>query len=445
MQVNIDVQFTDKQMSIYNEFMSNETITEYLYGGAAGSGKTFLLCALITILCLQYPGTRYALCRARLTTLKKTTVLSLLALLNDWGKDYTGDFYTYNQQQNFIEFFNGSTIYLFELFDNPSDPEFSRLGGVEISAAFIDEAGELQSVKGYNILKTRIRYKLKESLKSPKIFCTTNPSKNFLYTNFYKPNSDNTLKSNRLFVQALPNDNPFLDKNYIKSLEDTDPITVQRLLFGRWEYSDTETAMISYNKIINIFTDQKPVLNKTPGTMYLSCDVARLGADKSVLCLWQGLQVVEIFEYSKTTLDVITAKIKDIMIEHNIPVRNIVIDTDGLGAGVKDHIRGSVAFHNGAKSVQHFNKKTECYYKLADLINNDQISIYTRDVRVRESITEELEQLQYQDSNDNKLKMISKDDVKSVLGRSPDYSDSLMMMMHFHLERKKLSFSSFSS
>jgi len=37
--------------------------------------------------------------------------------------------------------------------------------------------------------------------------------------------------------------------------------------------------------------------------------------------------------------------------------------------------------------------------------------------------------------NDGKLSIIKKDDIKSKIGRSPDYSDAIMMRMYYELDK----------
>ena len=81
------------------------------------------------------------------------------------------------------------------------------------------------------------------------------------------------------------------------------------------------------------------------------------------------------------------------------------------------------------------NLKTQCYYKLADLINKAQIGIECTDVNVKNNIIEELEQVRMKDADkDNKLQMIPKDTVKAIIGRSPDYSDALAMRCYYEID-----------
>ena len=72
---------------------------------------------------------------------------------------------------------------------------------------------------------------------------------------------------------------------------------------------------------------------------------------------------------------------------------------------------------------------------MADQINKGQIGVSCSDVNVKNYITEELEQVRTKDADkDNKLQIIPKDTVKSILGRSPDYADALAMRMFYEID-----------
>jgi len=56
----------------------------------------------------------------------------------------------------------------------------------------------------------------------------------------------------------------------------------------------------------------------------------------------------------------------------------------------------------------------------------------------KDQIIEELEQVKRHNiDKDGKLAVIPKEKVKELLGRSPDFSDALMMRMYFELEPKQ--------
>jgi hypothetical protein len=82
------------------------------------------------------------------------------------------------------------------------------------------------------------------------------------------------------------------------------------------------------------------------------------------------------------------------------------------------------------------NFKTQCAYLLAEYITNHKIAITEQDENYKLQLVEELEQLKTKDADkDGKLKIIPKEEVKSIIGRSPDYADCLLMRMYFELKK----------
>src|SRR3990167_2006212 len=250
---------SQKQLQAFN-YLTDSVTTELLYGGGAGGGKSYLGCVWLIYCCLAYPETRYLMGRAVLKTLKDSTLLTFFQACKRFGLQKDID-YKYNYIQGVITFLKtGSEIYLKDLASYPSDPEFDELGSTEYTGAFVDEASQV-SHKAYQIVMSRLRYKLDEYGLVPKILTATNPTKNFLYAEFYGPNRDGSLLPYKKFIQALVNDNPYISKHYVENLKQLNEQSKQRLLFGNWEYDDDPTRLFEYEKILDIFTNEKPTLN----------------------------------------------------------------------------------------------------------------------------------------------------------------------------------------
>ena len=117
----------------------------------------------------------------------------------------------------------------------------------------------------------------------------------------------------------------------------------------------------------------------------------------------------------------------------------MVADSDGLGAYLESYIRGIVEFHNGGSAFdkQYANLKTECAYKLAEVVNNKLMRVICTKEQ-EEKIKEELGVLKAVDvDNDTgKKNIISKDLMKQLLGCSPDYLDMLNMGMYHSVAPK---------
>ena len=427
--MEINPEFTPKQKECLKYLLDDKT-KEVLFGGAAGGGKSWIGCSYLITMCLTYPKTRYLMGRSKLDALKKTTLNTFFEVCTAWNLKALKD-YTFNGSSNVITFYNGSEIILKDLFLYPSDRNFDSLGSLEITGAFIDEANQITE-KAKNVVASRLRYKLDENGLIPKMLMTCNPAKNWVYSEYYRPAQDNTIKPYRKFIQSLVIDNTYISKHYETQLSQLDELSKQRLLFGNWEYDATEDSLIDYNSILNMFTQKG-----TSGEKYISCDVARFGSDKTVIMYWEGLHLKYIKTILKSAVNDVVDEIKKLQQENSVPLTNIIVDEDGVGGGVKDYLRckGFVNNSKPLKGENYQNLKTQCYYKLADLINKGQLGISCSVVSVKNEITEELEQVRMKDADkDSKLMIIPKDVVKSVLGRSPDYADALAMRVYYEID-----------
>jgi len=419
-------------------YLKDKTTTEVLYGGAAGGGKTSFGDIWLIEQSQKYAGSRWLMGRSKLKTLKETT---LNTFFDEAKKLGVTDQFSFNSQSNIIYWNNGSEIILKDLFLYPSDPEFDSLGSLEITGAFIDECNQI-SYKAWQIVKSRIRYKLNEFGLIPKQLGTCNPAKNWTYREFYKPNKDGSIKEYRKFIQALPTDNPFLPKSYLDSLLELDNSSMQRLYYGNWDYDDNPYALFDYSDILNMFTNS---FVEPTGKKYLTADIAYEGSDLFVIGIWDGLVLQKIVAIDKIDETLVSKKIHDLRIENFVPISNVIYDADGLKRFVREsavsgHLNGANEFHNNGKAVKvegkpenFFNLKAQCYYELAEQVKNNKIYIECKEYR--KQIIEELEQIcKLPLTDDGKIRLEKKDDLKERLRRSPDFADMLMMRMWFELK-----------
>jgi hypothetical protein len=427
--LTIDAKFTYTQEQAI-EYLFDKQTTEILFGGAAGGGKSWVGCAWIIIVCLKYAGTRYLMGRSKLDALKKTTLNTFFEVCQHWNI-IADKHYNFNASTNIIKFYNGSEIILKDLFLYPSDRNFDSLGSLEITGAFIDEANQITE-KAKNIVASRLRYKLDKYNIIPKLLMTCNPAKNWVYTQYYKPAKDGTIKKHRRFIQSLVDDNEYISKFYKTQLETLDELSKQRLLFGNWEYDVSDDSLCNYDAIVRLF-DQQGI----DGEKYITCDVARFGNDKTIIMLWKGLHITKVRTLLKSAINDVVEQIKQIQQQEQVKLSNIIVDEDGVGGGVKDYLRcrGFVNNSRPIKKENYQNLKTQCYYKLASMINTAQIGISMNDVNIKQTMIEELEQIRSKDQDkDNKLQIVPKETVKAILGRSPDYADAMAMRMYYEID-----------
>ena len=429
MELNINPEYTRTQSQAIKYLFDDKT-NDILFGGGAGGGKTFVGVSFLIIMCIKYPETRYLMGRSKLDNLKKTTLLTFFEVCKMWNI-ISGKHYNFNASSNIITFWNGSEIMLKDLFHYPADPNYDSLGSLEITGAFIDEANQITE-KAKNIVNSRIRYKLDKYNLIPKLLLTCNPSKNWTYTSYYRPAKEGKIESHKKFVQSLVDDNPYISVHYKGQLEKLDEISKQRLLFGNWEYNAGEDNLCNYDSILNLFNQIG-----IDGEKYITCDVARFGTDKTIILYWEGLTIKKILSFSKSSITEVAEEIKILQRNEGVNLRNILLDQDGVGGGAVDILKCR-GFTNNARAINkenYQNLKTQCYYKLADMINKAQIGIDCKDITQKNHIIEELEQIRSKDMDkDNKLQILPKEIVKTIIGRSPDYSDAMMMRMYYEID-----------
>jgi hypothetical protein len=419
---------TKKQTKALDLLEDNKT-SEVIFGGGVAGGKSALGVYWIIKCCLKYPGSRGLMGRAVLKTLKDTTLNSFYDVCKLQGIK-AGQHYVYNAQSNIITFSNGSAIYLKDLFQYPSDVNFDELGSLEISFAFIDECNQITE-KAWNIVKSRIRYKLTEFNIIPKMLGTCNPAKGYVYNNFYKPTKDGTISESKAFIQSLITDNPYISEHYIQSLQSLDKVSKERLLYGNWEYNNNDLALMHYDKIVDLFKNDFV----KGGNKYITADIARYGADRTVIGIWNGFRCEQIIIKEKHNIAQVSDFIKSTASVKAIPMSNIIVDEDGVGGGVVDTL-SCKGFVNNSKALKgnYINLKSECYYLLSEKINKGEMYV-NADIEIQKSLSEELEYVwRHNADKDGKLAIMPKDKVKEKLGRSPDISDMLMFRMYFELK-----------
>lgn len=426
------------------QYLADRETLALLYGGGAGGGKSWLLCEWILSQGLAYPDTKYFIAREKLKVLKQTTLITFFKVCKFHGLK-KGIHYGYNSQMGVISLYNGSTVDLLEIKLNPSDPMFEDLGSLEYTQGAIDEAGE--TVFGaFDTLKSRVgRHNNDKYNIPPKILLTANPKKNYLYTMFYKPaKTGMDYNPKYKFLASLVDDNPYIESSYKDNLREIKDISKrQRLLLGDWEYENDPHALIKYDNIIDLFTNPIP---EDTENKFVSVDIARLGGDKVVFYLWHGLKMVKKKTFKKQKLTTTAKDLREFLQEHQVPYSHCIVDEDGVGGGVVDMLEGvkgfianSIPFDNPAtgKPDNYRSLKDQCGYKLAEYINGHKLAVDADgDEEFREYLIEEIEQIKQKDidTDEKKRQLVPKSEIKEIIGRSPDYSDALMMRMYFEFQ-----------
>lgn len=205
-----------------------------LLSGAVGAGKTLALCSKGFWLGVRFPGNRGALVRKSGSSLKASTLKTLLVgnervdpvIPEDWVVEHN------KNEKKIVHKTRKAGEYseiIYTGVDKGSKDSYpKKLGSTEFGWIGVDEAIEIDK-QDWEWLETRLRYPVPVN----QIFGATNPSgpEHWLYDMFIR----NKSRTSQL-ITATPYDNPFLDQSYIDRLEERyqSGIMRDRMLQGKW-------------------------------------------------------------------------------------------------------------------------------------------------------------------------------------------------------------------
>lgn len=423
-------------------------VVRIVFGGGAAGGKSFLIGLLCAMACKKYPGTRWALARKELKSLKQTTLATLISKVHRVLGISEHD-YKLNLLDSTIEYTNGSSILLLDLTAKPSDPEMESLGSLELTGAFVDEIGEVNK-KSFDILASRVNRWLNQEYKlTGKIVGSTNPSPGFVRQEFfdkYEANgggriqkwqngyvyvNDERLPAYDVYIKSTAIDNPFIDENYVEGLRRLPPQERKRLLDGDWNYLDEDNslftmAIIDKMTVYNI-PDETEKFNK-----YIGVDPSDAGKDATVVTLVEDGVITEQLEIKSPTM-------KDAAIGYHIAgkliafaekngfskplARNITIEGNGIGASLRDGLR-SLGWNVNVYTAT-LQTRNDGYYQF--MLDADSGAIKILNTIIEEgTLLRQLAAHRY-DLDSGKPNITRKKDLRQILGRSPDNADSAMI------------------
>ena len=202
------------------------------------------------------------------------------------------------------------------------------------------------------------------------------------------------------------------------------------------EVTDTDDQIYSYEAICNLFTNS---FIQRGAKRYMSCDIAYLGSDLFVITIWAGLVIEKVIAIDKIDETLIGNRLIQLAEQYKIPYSNIVYDADGLRKFTAQSLKkltASQPFTNNAppKKDKNFgNIKTECAFKLRQLLDNNEVLCL--DHEFRKQIVSELESIRLAEPDpEGKIRLEKKSKHKERTGKSPDFFDSLLMRCYFEIK-----------
>ena len=364
MDISIDAEYTEKQTQAIRA-LRREGPIEVLYGGAKGGGKSHLGCVWMYIeavkdiqrfdiqprknpLCLGFMG------RAIAKDFKDTTLETWKRVIPENAYELKG-----NPPEIIIA---GRVKYLTGGLDRSEI--INKFNSAEYARAFIDQAEETEREK-IRLLRAATHNRLIINGKRipGKILWTANPRQCWLKTEFIDKKTPN-----KIFIRALPNDNPYLGGDYVDTLREIfadRPELLQAYLLGDWELLGAAEQIIKNIWIKEAMTKMIRGQKKRPRIVI---DTARFGDDETVINYMETTDIEQSIVMPHTRTTEISQRAAEESFKHNnCPI--VVESTGGdLGAGVIDELvaqgKQVVVFCPQGKSSQpkkFYNLRTEAW------------------------------------------------------------------------------------
>lgn len=319
----------------------------------------------------------------------------------------------------------GSTFLFFGIARNID--EIKSTEGVDI--CWIEEAHNLTKEQ-WEIINPTIR---KENSEFWIIFNPRNRT-DFVFNRFVEAPPENTIVRKINYQE-----NPFLSEvmhKIINEAKEEDFEEYRHIYEGEPREGD-ERSLFTYSEVEQAMTESTEGVDLT-GVFTYAADVARYGNDKGVLTKRKGFRIYWLNEYAKySTMEYANAISNEIHNE-STPPDAIFIDTVGVGAGVMDRTKelGHMAIDANASMKAdeidvYYNKRAEMYFNLRKFILKGGKIPNDKDLK------EELLAIRYIFNNSNgKIQIQPKDEIKKILGRSPDKGDSVALHFFSHVKPK---------
>ena len=264
-----------------------------ILSGAVRAGKSRPLVESALQDALRYPKGRFAIVRETRSSLRETTLRSFLVDANGWNSvdDPSGSYgliRDWRKSEYKATLQNGSEILFFGL-DKAAGSDFStKIGSMELSRIYIDEAIEVGR-SNLRMLRTRLSYQPNGC--TPQIKIATNPGnpQHWIYQDFIKPiigarsiEDLDYLEKDNIFVGFMRTlENPYLSSEYIAEMVAMEGTPFyKRMVLGLW---------IAYlGMIYDCFDEAVHVVDEVPEVSHGAFNIRSIdfGGSNPFVCQW---------------------------------------------------------------------------------------------------------------------------------------------------------------
>lgn len=408
-----------KQQEFMDAVLSG-TYSYLLYGGAIRGGKTFVILATLLLLCKIYPGSRWIVVRKTNDVLNRNVLPSFNKLV---PSSFLLD---YNKSTKTAIFKNKSEI-MFMAESADEDPEMDRFKGLEINGGAMEEADECREALFWKLVERAGSWALPKMPK-PLILLSCNPNQGWVKKLFYTPYQKGVLKAPFFYLPAKITDNPHIPQSFLDSIKNLPEKIYKRFVEGSWDAGDNDEQLISW---VHLTASIERVPNYlSDGPYSLGVDPARYGKDRCIFYLFKGFRVIECREVGKTDIPEVAEITREFITTYNIPHDRVFMDVVGLGGGAYDILHRDGYYIQqvigGSKAIEQSTESGWKFYNLNAQINWNTKLYFENGLicgNIDEQTLTELAAYRYIINSERTIRTSSKDDIKKVLGVSPDKAD----------------------
>lgn len=306
--------------------------------------------------------------------------------------------------------------------DNPK----GILGFTDFTCAVFDEAAYLPE-EAYHFVCDRLRG---ENVDEPIMRFTSSPSNEPGAQWFRRLCTENA----SCVIRASSLDNAFTSKKYKLSLIKRYGIGTnlyRQQVLGEFLDSDLEDTLFTHDIIEAVQKRMAPDRSFMDELAIIGLDCARFGGDSTVGLLRIGRKVVKIIRATSTDTGMqadIVVKLADICKALGVRLDCVCVDA-AYGSGVIDTLRRlgykvfEVSFAEKASQAQYYNMRAEMYFNAHSWLK--EAGVYRDD-----ELDADLSAQRYMLDDGGKFRLVPKEMIKKVLGRSPDTSDAFALTFY---------------
>lgn len=438
--------------------------------GAIGTSKTFVMAYAHINIALQFDGSVIPVGRKDAAEHQIGTFLSYLEVLEKMGM-VEGTDYRLRQATNDLQIRIGRSIIKFIGMNKSRDREWSKLK-IMATAAGVDEADDVEE-DGCDMLYSRTGRKNENGAPRIMIYCC-NPNDRWIKNKIYIPwkkregklppdlddDSIEPLDQKKIVIEFQMEDSPLHPTGYYDRFMARPKWWRERYLRNNWFFLDDEKSLFKARTL-----DTLTISRLKQAEKYIAVDPNAGGPDKAAIVLWEGDTVVDAEVYTSEQLRalaepqecdpmnygaVLGRLTRAMMAREGVGYLNVGGDVVGVGQGwltdMLAHGMKVLQFRSGDAPIPTAVEKAKGIKPPYGMLRDQMYYLWSQDLTAAQvffysgmphlSFLKKELQLHEGDDTTKVMRVIPKDDVKLMLGHSPDIADAAMMAYWVRYIRK---------